>query len=423
MLQSVSNTTSPYATLAARMQDARDSQGGINVLPGAPLQALVGRIELLPDATELQAAVMETINEARTSIKADFHILKGTAGQEVARQLARRARQGLRVQLLAWGAPTNAFMEAVRAARALGLNVRVGRAQGMHSRNPVAKFLVADDRVALVGNPGHGGRAVRGLLRVTGEPACEVARQFNHDWAEAGGTPLPLAFAGGISRSAQNALLSNVQVGGHGPRRPEARGLVVAALQRAANTIEVLGDQLDDDAVLAALVAAHQRGVKVKVLLGAEDATPDGQAAAVARLQRAGVPVRRAQQGGTSVAVDLRFGVVDGESLLFGSQPWTRAGFNGGGDVLVEARGGREVALVRATFLHLWADAEEAAPPSRVRRLRARVAPVVAKLSQVARKYSPAAAVRNVLDLHVAVVRYPGGRWKVFTDVRQPQAA
>jgi phosphatidylserine/phosphatidylglycerophosphate/cardiolipin synthase-like enzyme len=422
MLNSLTSSTSAtghaYRAQALRSQETQDSQGSINVLPAAPAQPLIGRIELLPDATELQLALMETVNEARTSIKADFHLLKGTQGQELARQLARRARQGLRVQLIAWGAATPAFTEAVRAARALGLNVRIGRSSGTPNRNAVAKYLVADDRVALVGNPGQGGKARRGLLRVTGAPACEMARQFNHDWSDAGGTPLPLATFGELARQGKQALLSAVVVGGQGAERQNARALVLAALQRARISIEVMGDQIDDQAVVAALISAHGRGVKVKVLLGAADATPDAAASTVSTLLRAGVPVRRCQAGGQEIAVEMRYGVVDGESVLFGTQPWTRSGFAANGEVLLEARGGREVALIRATFLHDWTDANIAVPPTPGSRLRSAIRPVLSALTEVARRYSPAMAVRHVWDLHVGLVRFPGGRWKLIADAR-----
>ncbi|MDB5097514.1 MAG: phosphatidylserine synthase [Cyanobacteria bacterium RYN_339] len=408
---------------AYRSQAARpgDSSGGINVLPGMPGGALAARIELLGDTTELQGALMEVVNEARTSIKADFHLLKGPAGQELARQLARRARQGLRVQLLAWGPSTPAFAEAVRTARAQGLNVRVARG-GQPNANAVGKFMVADDRTALVGHAGLGGRARRGLWRVSGEAAGEIGRQFNHDWADAGGTPMPLANQGDYARQGRADTLSQVHVGGNGPQRKLARGLVLGALQRARTTIEVMGDRVDDPAVVAALIAAHRRGVQVKVLLGSqagEGGWLNGQAGAIARLQRAGVPVRRYHRAGTALAVELRFGVVDGEAVLFGSMPWTAAGFAAGGEVLLEARGGREIASVRAAFRHDWDQSEAATPPSRGTVLSAKLAPALAAIGRVVSRYSPAKVARQVLDLQVGVVRFPGGKWKVVTDTRR----
>jgi phosphatidylserine/phosphatidylglycerophosphate/cardiolipin synthase-like enzyme len=414
---------SPATSHAYRQQAARsgDSSGGINVLPGMPAGALVGRVELLGDATELQAALMEVVNEARTSIKADFHLLKGPAGQELARQLARRARQGLRVQLLAWGPATPAFAEAVRTARAQGLNVRLAKG-GQPNANAVGKYMVADDRTALVGHAGQGGRARRGLWRVTGEAAQEIGRQFNHDWSDAGGTPLPMAAQGSYARQGFADALCQLQVGGNGAQRKAARGILLGALQRARTTIEVMGDRVDDPAVVQALITAHQRGVQVKVLLGADAGQGgwlDAQAGAIARLQRAGVAVRRYQRAGVAQAVELRFGVVDGEAVLFGSLPWTAAAFAAGGEVLLEARGGREVALIRAAFRHDWDQSEPAAPPARRNVVGAKLAPALAALGRVAARYSPAKAARQVLDLQVGVVRFPGGKWKVVTDTRR----
>ena len=125
----------PFRPQTGRPQD---SQGGVGMLPGAPSQALAGRIELLTDATELQPALMEAVHEAKTSIKADFHLLKGPQGQELARQLARRARQGLRVQILAWGPTTAGLLEAVKVARSQGLTVRLG-ALTAGAPNPVGR--------------------------------------------------------------------------------------------------------------------------------------------------------------------------------------------------------------------------------------------------------------------------------------------
>ena len=58
-MNGISSTSfgTPYRPSALRSRDTQDSQGGINVLPGAPGQLLVGRIELLGDATELQASL------------------------------------------------------------------------------------------------------------------------------------------------------------------------------------------------------------------------------------------------------------------------------------------------------------------------------------------------------------------------------
>lgn len=417
--------------VAFRPQPARsqDSDSAISVLPGAPTSGVMGRIELLTDVTELQPALMEAVHEAKTSIKADFHMLKGPQGQELARQLARRARQGLRVQILAWGAATPAMTEAIQVARSHGLTVRLGRAASVGA-NAVGRFMVVDDRLAVITSlhaPSRTRHARRGLLRLTGEAACELGRQFNHDWAEAGGQPMPLPEQGLVSRAATYETLSTVQVGGYGAERRGAKALVMAALNRAQRSIEIMIDTLDDAEVLAALIGAKQRGVKVKVLMSGHaslDRGPlsiargDGQTRAIGALTRAGVSVRRYHVAGTPQSVELRFGLVDGETLLFGSMPWTRAGFASGGEVLVEARGGRELLAIRSGFLHDWQNGQGVEPPSGLSRLAAEVAPAMTELSRVIRRFSPAPRVNALLGLQVGVVKYPGGKWHLVTEAK-----
>lgn len=431
MLHALSANTSLTST-TFRPQTARpqDSDNAMNVLPGAPATGVAGRIELLTDATELQPALMEAVNEAKTSIKVDFHLLKGAQGQELARQLARRARQGLRVQVLAWGQPTAAFTEAIKVARSQGLAVRQGRFEGPGVGTAVGRTLVADDRLAIVASlfsPTRTRHAKVGLLRITGEAACELGRQFNHDWAAAGGQPMSLPEMGLMARSATYETLSTIQVGGHGPQRRAAKALVLTALNRAQRAIEIMIDTLDDADVLAALVSAKGRGVNVKVLLSGHAsldttgvlgfAKADGQTRAIATLGKVGVAVRRFHVGGIPQAVEVRFGLVDGETLLFGSMPWSMAGFASSGEVLVEARGGRELLAIRAGFHHDWANSLVAEAPSRLRRAAAEVVPALGELSRLMRRFSPAKPAQKLLNMQVGVVRYPGGKWKLIADV------
>lgn len=423
----------PLMATTQRAQTARsqDSEGGMSVLPGMPASEVIGRIELLTDTTELQPALMEAINEAKTSIKADFHMLRGREGQELARQLARRARQGVRVQVLAWGTATPALLEAVKSARSHGLAVRIGQAEARVAEEPVGKFLLVDDRLALIGplrQPSRSRFARRGLLRLTGEAAAELGRQFNHDWAKVGGQPLPLPELGLLSRSGTHELLSLIQIGGVGPQRKAPKALLMNALAGARTSIEVALDAMDDADVLAALVSAKKRGVKVQVLFSGLAAQEnqglarwlggDGQSAAIARLQAAGIPVRRYQAAGTAQAVELRYGLVDSHVLLFGTMPWTRTGLIAAGELLVEVRGGRELTMIQATFRHDWEHAAPAAAPAVGRRLLAEASPLLAELSRVVQRYSPAQAASDLLNTHVGVVKV-GNKVKVVSEVRR----
>ncbi|MNS77316.1 cardiolipin synthetase [compost metagenome] len=419
------------AAAAFRPQTARpqDSEGALSVLPGAPATGLVGRIELVTDSNELQPALMEAVHEAKTSIKVDFHMLKGAQGQELARQLARRARQGLRVQVLAFGAATPALTEAIKVARSQGLAVRLGGEAA--AANPVGRFMVVDDRLALITSlhaPARTRHARRGMLRLSGEAAGELGRQFNHDWAAAGGQPLPMLDVAALARAATYETLSTVQVGGHGPHRRAAKALVMTALLRAQRSIEVMIDVIDDAEVLDALTAAQARGVAVKVLLSGHMALerhgfmslgrPDGQARAIAALTRAGVAVRRFHVNGQPQSVELRYALVDGETLLFGSMPWTRAGFGSAGEVMVEARGGRELLAIRAGFRHDWDNGHAVAAPSGLARVAAETAPAIAELSRVIGQFNPTPRVRSLMALEVGVMKVPGGKWKLVADAR-----
>jgi phosphatidylserine/phosphatidylglycerophosphate/cardiolipin synthase-like enzyme len=412
MLNALQPSMSPSgAAFRVRTASSQDSQGGIGILPGAPAGAVRGRVALLLEGSSLQAAILETIHEARTSVKADLHLLRGPEGQEIARALARRARQGLRVQILAWGPQSQAFDDVIQAARDLGLVVRRGAAVGA---NPVGKALIADDRVALVGAIGGPAatRGRRGLLRLAGEAAWELGRQFNHDWAQAGGHPLPLPDMAALGFSAAGAAIT---VGGVGPSRKAARAVVMQALRRARRSIEVMVDAIDDPEAIAALAEARRRGVAVRVVLAGDAADVGGRLArtgAIAALAAAGVPVRLHQAGGAGAAMAVRAAVVDGGTLVMGSAPWTRGGLAGGGEVVVEVKGDGAAALMRETFERDWEAAAPAPLPTAVRRVAAVVAPALEALSRVmaGRRWA-------MPDLRVGVVTMAGKR-KLVVDVR-----
>ncbi|HEY9724060.1 MAG TPA: phosphatidylserine/phosphatidylglycerophosphate/cardiolipin synthase family protein [Oscillatoriaceae cyanobacterium] len=404
----------PTAPVAPRapMVRTQDGQGGPSVLPAAPNGVLMGRVALLTDANELHPALLEAVNEARTSVKVDFELLRGKSGLELSRQLARRARQGLRVQVLAWGRPTPGLREAVKAARGLGLQVRL---LATETAGQTGKFLLVDDRMALLGalTPPRTTLARRALLRLTGEAAGELGRQFNHDWAQAGGTPSPLPERH-VSRTTSHELLSSIQIAGNGAQRKRPRAVVLSALQRAHSTIDVMAESLEDGETIAALAAARRRGVKVRVLLSGHAE----QTRAIARLSAAGIPVRRYSNGGSLQSLEMQMALVDGETMLFGSAAWTRAGLDGAGELLVEARGGRELSLARATFLHDWTHGVVAERPRLGARVAAEVAPALTAVSRLLARYSPAEAARSMLGLHVGVQKLPGGKVKLLTEVR-----
>lgn len=414
MLNALQASQAPTAYRPRAARSSQDSAGGIGILPGAPSAALRGKIELLLDGSSLQAALLEAIHEARTSVKADIQLLRGPEGHELAKALARRARQGLRIQIIAWGPATPAFDELIQAARGLGLLVR--RGAGVAGPNHTAKALVVDDRNAYVGTVGgpHAGRGRRVLVRLTGEAAWELGRQFNHDWAATGGNPLPLPDMQALGLSTGSTAF---RIGGVGPARVAARAVVLQALKRARRSIELMADQVDDAEVLATLIDARRRGVSVKVLLGGDAADFGGALARVGishALAAAGIPVRLYQSGGAGAPMAFRAAIVDGDTLLIASCPFSRAALVGGGEVALEVKGDRlQASLLRETFALDWEAAAAAPVPSIVRRVAAIIAPALAALTRVVK----AARRVSVPDLKVGVSK-AGGRWTVVAVQR-----
>jgi phosphatidylserine/phosphatidylglycerophosphate/cardiolipin synthase-like enzyme len=409
MLNALQASHSPNAYRPSAARQSQDSAGGVGILPGMPGGALRGRIELMLDGSSHQAALLEAIHEARTSVKADLQLLRGPNGHELARALARRARDGLRVQILAWGPATPAFDELIQAARGLGLLVRRGSAAA--AANPVAKAVVIDDRQAYVGSVGapKTGRARRVLVRLVGEAAWELGRQFNHDWAATGGNPLPLPDMQALGLSASTTAF---RIGGVGPARVAARAVVLKALKRARRAIDLMADQVEDPEILATLIDARRHGVAIQVLLGG-DAAEFGQTTAIAALAAAGIPVRLHQSGGAGAAMAFRGAIVDGDAMIVASCPFTRAALAGGGEVALEVRGDKfQIGLLRETFALDWESAALAPLPGAVRRVVVLVTPLLTALSRVVK-----AARFSVPNLKVGVSK-AGGRWTVVSVTR-----
>lgn len=404
------STPTGAATLAAFRAPLAQAGGGAGgsgaVLPGAPLAALPGRVNLILDPTEQGPALMEAVLEARTSLKLDAAWLLGPYGAELLPAVTRRARLGLRVQVLGVGlAP-----EALAELRAHGLVVR---ALPWHAGNApsAGRALVADDRVAFVGGPALAASVLVGLTRLSGEAASELGRFFNHDWSAAGGAPLPLAPAGGFRASGTHALRSMVSVGGVGPSRRGARAVLLAAVASAMTELLVVADALDDAELVASLASAAARGVSVKVLVGAaEGLKAVARNAALARLAGAGAELREAAEGGVAGAVALRAIAVDGRGLVVSSAPFTAAGLAGAAEVAFEARGGRELEIAAAALNLAFDKGLHLPVPPSAWALAAPVAPLLAalgaRLSGAAK--AVAAGLKASSEMGVGVQHVPG---------------
>ncbi|TVQ93108.1 MAG: DUF1669 domain-containing protein [Deltaproteobacteria bacterium] len=125
-------------------------------------------------------------------------------------------------------------------------------------------------------------------------------------------------------------------------------------LQKAKKSIDVAVFFLTDKNITADLIAAHQRGVKVRILMDATAATNGYTKHEV--LRSAGIPVKIETWGGKMHA---KSAVVDGKIIISGSMNWTSAGHRGNDEntVVIFSRSYGQAYL--ETFNKLWNDIDD----------------------------------------------------------------
>jgi phosphatidylserine/phosphatidylglycerophosphate/cardiolipin synthase-like enzyme len=108
-------------------------------------------------------------------------------------------------------------------------------------------------------------------------------------------------------------------------------GPVVALIARAATSIDLEIYQLQSPAVVAALIAAKQRGVTVRVMLEPKTVGAQNYKPVSAVLSRAGISVQTTPSAfDSSHNVDhAKFMILDGRELVFGSGNMVRSGLGG----------------------------------------------------------------------------------------------
>ena len=117
-------------------------------------------------------------------------------------------------------------------------------------------------------------------------------------------------------------------------------------LQRAQKRIDVAIFFLTHKGIAADLIAAHRRGVAVRVIL---DATAAGNGYTKHELIRvAGVPLKVESWGGK---MHMKAAAIDGEVVIMGSMNWTSAGENGNDENTIILR-----SATHARQFHEWFD-------------------------------------------------------------------
>jgi len=246
-------------------------------------------------------------------------------------------KRGVEVRLIVDPTVTQSVGTA-RRLTAAGLPVRLYPVDDRVGQIDHVKLLIADVR-ALVGGMNWGAHSDRNhdyaLELADGASLTRLSAIFEQDWALAGGDPRPLPTASGsIAQTAPGA---------------EIRAGLERWLRNASESIRAEIFALTDGEVIRLLVAAHRRGVGVRVLL---DPSESVNRPAYSRLLSAGVPVRwfRPEAGGKLHAKALG---TDAQ-LLLGSANWSRHGLDVNHELDVTTADQTAVAAYRAKFEIDW---------------------------------------------------------------------
>jgi phosphatidylserine/phosphatidylglycerophosphate/cardiolipin synthase-like enzyme len=228
--------------------------------------------------------------------------------------------------------------QSVALLDSLGVYERVYPVDDARHQIDHVKLLIADDEAA-VGGMNWGAHSHRNHdyvleTRIASE-VDRLVRIFEQDWSLAGGRPAPLqALTGDIAQTAPGE---------------EIRTMLRGALRLARH--RVLGEvyTLTDPEVIAELVAAHKRGVDVRVLL---DPNQVYNRHAYSVLRDGGVAVRwyPVPRG---VLLHAKIGLFD-TLLVLGSANWTLSGLGVNHELDIETSEAGAVGAYRSRFEADW---------------------------------------------------------------------
>lgn len=125
---------------------------------------------------------------------------------------------------------------------------------------------------------------------------------------------------------------------------------IVGHFAAARTSADVCVFTITDDRITRALLDAHRRGVKIRVVTDNEKALDAGSD--VEQIERAGVPLKVDR---TPFHMHHKFAIFDGGRLLNGSYNWTRGAANDNEENVIDTGDPRLVAAFRRHFDELWA--------------------------------------------------------------------
>jgi phosphatidylserine/phosphatidylglycerophosphate/cardiolipin synthase-like enzyme len=125
--------------------------------------------------------------------------------------------------------------------------------------------------------------------------------------------------------------------------------VIAGLLGRARRTIDVCVFTITDDRVSSALLNAHRRGVRIRVMTDNEKTSDTGSD--IDRLAEAGIQVREDR---SAYHMHHKFAILDGTRLLTGSYNWTRGAAEHNAENFIVTSDRSLVTLFSREFERLW---------------------------------------------------------------------
>lgn len=138
------------------------------------------------------------------------------------------------------------------------------------------------------------------------------------------------------------------------PQHEPMHNGVVPLIKQARASIDIAVFYLTHKEVTQELINAHNRGVKVRVMLDATGASNEYSKHDVLRL--AGIPLKVDDFGGK---LHAKTALIDGEILIGGSMNWTSAGEDGNDENTIIVRSKHLGAQYAAWYTKLWSELDD----------------------------------------------------------------
>jgi phosphatidylserine/phosphatidylglycerophosphate/cardiolipin synthase-like enzyme len=295
--------------------------------PGPAPAAEIDGLYVLPD--DGRDPVLHELDRARCTIDVTTYLISDDA---VIDALIRAEDRGVRVRLIHEATPFGGGVGMVEIAEGLagaGVEVRTGPSRFTFVH---AKYLVIDDRVAIVTNQNLTYSAFQsnrefGVVTTNRRDVATLAALFDADWAD---TAPPVA-GGRLIVSPQNS-----------------RQRLLELINGAERSIDLYAEVIRDDDIIDALSTAAQRGVRVRVIVNAPESELDTTVGDV--LASNGVELRVAGR----LYIHAKAMAIDHRAVVIGSQNPTATSLDRNREVSLVIADPAAVARVEAVFERDW---------------------------------------------------------------------